>query len=631
MSIPRAIPFALACCLLVGLTGASLADVGELVTQGASWLAAGDLARARQAFERAAETDSLCAVAPVGVGATELFSRRPAAAEDAFARGLALCPALPCAHIGMGTAQCTLGDYKGALESYHAALVGQPRRPATALAGEAYAACALGLYDQASQQARAALGTDPTQPVARYAYAAAALAKGEPRIAADLDRPESGCVAVANAPVCLSSCLLAPGTAYWDQRQLGRGEELAGLPRLASATAPAPEGVLSRSTPEFKLTRPREGEAVTGPLVVEVACEASLQLDYVVIFVNNTFAGHSAVRPYRFTVDTRLHPDGLTEVRAEGCNAQGALLCSASTVVRVQNGNRTIAPDERAAVAAGAELLESMLLPPLAPMATEQLAGQALQQLGQPERAAAAFEGAYAHNAGLPALRAGLLQAYQALGLHPQAAADEIRALPSRPRNVALTFDDGPHPLITPWILDQLDREHIKATFFLVGKQATLYPELVREILQRGHTIGTHSYSHYSFRSLSAQEVEQDLVKSRLAIREACGLTVTLFRPPGGYCDATVRAAAGALGLTICFWTCNITSFPGADGIRIAGALSKQAADGGIILLHNGEDETLDTLPHLIPELKRLGLGFVTLPGGHVSDAPAGDARRWGR
>ena len=221
-----------------------------------------------------------------------------------------------------------------------------------------------------------------------------------------------------------------------------------------------------------------------------------------------------------------------------------------------------------------------------------------------------------------------LALAYIDMGLNVSSTPREVRSMPD-PRAVALTFDDGPHPLITPWILDQLDKEHVKATFFLVGKQATLYPELVREICRRGHQIGSHSYAHYSLRFLSEVECEQDLVKSRLALREACGQTVELFRPPGGFYDGTVRRALGVTGFTGVFWTCNITSYPGVDGQRIAADLGRRCATGGIVLLHNGEDETLDTLPYLIPELKKRGLRFVTIKpdGREVARATGADER----
>mgnify|MGYP001302369871 CR=1 FL=1 len=178
---------------------------------------------------------------------------------------------------------------------------------------------------------------------------------------------------------------------------------------------------------------------------------------------------------------------------------------------------------------------------------------------------------------------------------------------------LALTFDDGPHPEMTPFILDLLDRYGMKATFFLVGKQAAMYPELVRMIAQRGHQLGSHSQTHTDLRRLDQRGVEQELVKSRAVIRQACGQTVTLFRPPGGNYDDEVRAAVAATGYTTVFWTENIGNYSGDDGQAIARAMCHKLSNGGIVLLHNGYDETQIVLPHLLPLLSATGLRVATV------------------
>lgn len=597
--------------LAVGPCGAA---PGEGLRSAAALLLAGDAERARSAFGREAELDRYSAVAVAGAGAADLFAGRTEQGARLFRESLALRPSLAAAHMGAGAAACIMQDYRAAMGHYQRALVGGMARPALALAGEAYAACALGLHDTALERARTALATDPQQPVARYAYAAAALARGDAGPAAQLDGAALATPGPA-APITLASCLLAPGTAYWQTHALDDQARLARLPALTAPTASRSEA--SRATPppadDFRLLAPTEGQVLTGAAPVEVALGAGLDLDHVVVLVNDSFAGVSYTAPHRVTLDTRLFAGGAAEVRADGYDRQGAVIRSAHVLARIQNSNRSVAPEETAARRAVAELLEELLLPPLSPVAGRRLAGHGLLKQGRPDLAAAAFEGAYAGEPDIPGLRTDLLLAYDALGVRPAPTAPEVYALPRGINAVALTFDDGPHPLITPWILDQLDREGVKATFFVVGKQAMLYPELVREIRRRGHALGSHSYAHHSYRHMTPVECEQDMVKSRLAIREACGETVTLLRPPGGYYDAAVKAAAGALGFTTVFWTCNITSFPGQDGARIASEIARRSSDGGIILLHNGEDETLDALPHLVPELRKRGARFMTI------------------
>ena len=588
---------------------------GEPLLTAAAHLVAGDLGRARRLFAEAAQADGLSAVAVAGVGAAELLGGRVEPARGSFEKALVLSPSLPCAHMGLGTALCLLGDYRGAMSQYHGALIGGPRRPSTALAGEAYAACALGLYDTALEQSRAALVTAPEQPVANYVFAAAALARGDPQPAAQLETVRPSGRGQRAIPISLGSCLLSPGVAYWQRHAL---EDQARLRKLGDLVAlsygrPREAPLAAQPTEDFKLIEPREGQVVSGATTVRIAVAEELDLDHVVVRVNDSFAGISSAQPHRIAVDTRLFAGGVAEIRADGYTRDGVVVRSARVAVKIQNGSRTLAPEEAACRKAVGELLEEMLLPSVSSVATKQLAGHGLLQLGQAGRAAAAFESAYAADAETPGLRTDLLLAYDALGLRPSRVAPEVYCLSGGRKSVALTFDDGPHPLITPWILDQLDKEGVKATFFLVGKQVTLYPELVREIRRRGHVVGSHSYAHRSFRHLTPVECEQDLVKSRLAIREACGETVTLFRPPGGYYDASAKGAAGALGFVTVFWSCNITSYPGLDGARIAAEMARQSADGGIILLHNGEDETLDTLPYLVPELRKRGARLVTI------------------
>ncbi len=620
--------------LVLALNGQS-AQASEGLLTAAAALQAGDFTQARDLYAAEAQADRLCAVARVGVGAAELFLGHTSEAARAFADAQMLDPNLGCARLGAGTALSLTGNWREAEAQYHAALP-CALRPALALAAEAYATCALGLYDTALQNAQAALDREPDQGVARYAFAAASLARGDSLPAAQLLNKDGYTAARrSRAPLDLPSCLLSPGVAYWkrhrvaDEQRVPLVEPQPAPPSVAptpvvltptppvAAPAPAPAVPAPVATPappaDFRLASPHDGQTVSGVTTVEVATGPEVQLEYVTVLVNDAFAGVTAVKPYRITLDTRQFAAGPAEIRVDGCGPAGRVLRTATLRVSIRNGNRTLAPVEVALRTATAQTLEEVLLPPISPVVFKQLAGHGLMGLGQAESAAAAFESAYACNGDVPGLRSDLLVAYRALGLEPRAVAPEIHTLRGRDRQVALTFDDGPHPLITPWILDLLDKEHIKATFLLVGKQVTLYPELAREIRRRGHQIGCHSYAHYSLRNLSSLECEQDLVKCRLAIREACGETVSLFRPPGGYYDATVRAAAGALGMSTVFWTCNITSFPGRDGKNIAAELARQCQSGGIVLLHNGEDETLDTLPHLIPELRKRGVTFTTI------------------
>ena len=117
----------------------------------------------------------------------------------------------------------------------------------------------------------------------------------------------------------------------------------------------------------------------------------------------------------------------------------------------------------------------------------------------------------------------------------------------------ALTFDDGPDPEATPAVLDVLDREGAKATFFLVGERVEAHPELAREVAARGHTVALHGHVHVEHETLA--EPAADLQRARVAVEQATGVQATLFRPPYGRFSAASHAACLGAGLTPVYWS----------------------------------------------------------------------------
>jgi len=130
-------------------------------------------------------------------------------------------------------------------------------------------------------------------------------------------------------------------------------------------------------------------------------------------------------------------------------------------------------------------------------------------------------------------------------------------------------------------------------------------------------------------RELSGQQIEQELVRSRAAIRRATGVDVTLFRPPGGHYPETVRQAAALWGYTTVFWTANISTYAGDPIPAVEAGLLGDIQPGGICLLHNGEDETVQVLPELLRKLKAQGLKMVTITDPvHLAETAEG-ATSW--
>lgn len=196
-----------------------------------------------------------------------------------------------------------------------------------------------------------------------------------------------------------------------------------------------------------------------------------------------------------------------------------------------------------------------------------------------------------------------------------------INSLPTTEKIVALTFDDGPYPPYTNELLAVLQKENVVATFFLVGKNAERFPELVQKINAEQHIIGVHSYSHRDLLKLSRAEIQQELVQSKEVIQNIIGKKVTLMRTPHGFRDFAVTKALQKENLTLVNW--NIISKdwlnPGVD--EIVTRTVKNIKSGAIILLHDGDapygkssrEQTVQATEKIIQILKKDGYRFVGL------------------
>lgn len=173
---------------------------------------------------------------------------------------------------------------------------------------------------------------------------------------------------------------------------------------------------------------------------------------------------------------------------------------------------------------------------------------------------------------------------------------------------VALTIDDGPHPVVTPLFLDVLRREKVKATFFLVGEKAEEFPGLVREIARDGHEIGNHTYSHRRFASLSAEEIYAEVRACSRIIGMLTGEPPVHLRPPGGDFTETALLVAESLGLTTSLWTHNTGDWRRPTPTAIAYNATRELSSGDIILMHQGSLESVRALPLIISGVRSRGL-----------------------
>lgn len=181
-----------------------------------------------------------------------------------------------------------------------------------------------------------------------------------------------------------------------------------------------------------------------------------------------------------------------------------------------------------------------------------------------------------------------------------------------KPR-IALTFDDGPHAYYTEEILRILRDEGARATFFVVGKQVKIYPELLQKIDLSGNEIENHTYNHFNLTRLNNLQVESEIKMNEDLISQVIGKKPQYFRPPGGHFNREVVEVGKDNGEDMALWSIsgNDTDRPHPDYIyqRILNNVENKS----IILLHSGVKETIEALPGLIRELKNRGYRLVTL------------------
>jgi cellulose synthase/poly-beta-1,6-N-acetylglucosamine synthase-like glycosyltransferase/peptidoglycan/xylan/chitin deacetylase (PgdA/CDA1 family) len=189
-------------------------------------------------------------------------------------------------------------------------------------------------------------------------------------------------------------------------------------------------------------------------------------------------------------------------------------------------------------------------------------------------------------------------------------------------RRIALTFDDGPDPRWTPRVLDVLRREHVPATFFLVGAQAVRHPGLVRRLDREGFEIGSHTFTHVDLASVPGWERALQMSATESAIAGLIGIRPRLFRPPYSSTPAAVteRQARAFDAVARGGYLCVLSNLDGRDWARpgvpaIVSAVTPRGTTGGIVLLHDAggdRSQTVAALKLLIPRLRARGFRFVT-------------------
>lgn len=188
---------------------------------------------------------------------------------------------------------------------------------------------------------------------------------------------------------------------------------------------------------------------------------------------------------------------------------------------------------------------------------------------------------------------------------------------------IAMTFDDGPHAEYTPKLLDELKKRNIKATFFLVGQCAAEYPDIVKRMVEEGHEVANHSWSHPALTKLGAEGVRKQMENTNEAIRKASGVTPTLMRPPyGATSTALNRRFAEEYGMKVILWSVDPLDWKYRNATKVHNAIVQNVHPGAIILSHDIHASTVAAMPGTFDALLAKGYKFVTVSDLLAMDRP---------
>lgn len=177
-------------------------------------------------------------------------------------------------------------------------------------------------------------------------------------------------------------------------------------------------------------------------------------------------------------------------------------------------------------------------------------------------------------------------------------------------KKIALTFDDGPHPVYTDILLDGLAARNVKASFFVLGEHVEAYPELVERMYKEGHLIGNHTYSHIQLKESNREQYKQELLKTSELIQEITGREVMYVRPPYGSWDKSFEEE---LNMFPVLWNIDPVDWCSTNADCIAQKVVKRSKENAIILLHDNYESTVNAALQVVDILQKQGYVFVTV------------------
>lgn len=178
-----------------------------------------------------------------------------------------------------------------------------------------------------------------------------------------------------------------------------------------------------------------------------------------------------------------------------------------------------------------------------------------------------------------------------------------------RPK-VALTFDDGPHPEYTPKLLDALKERGVKATFFLIGKNAKVHPEIVKRIADEGHVIGNHTMNHAEITKMSDADAFFEIDENRKLLEGIIGMPIEYMRPPFGAWQKSLENKVNALPV---LWSVDPLDWTTENTEEIVRRVIEEVEDDDIILLHDYYKSSVEAAIRIVDILQAEGYDFVSV------------------
>ncbi len=179
---------------------------------------------------------------------------------------------------------------------------------------------------------------------------------------------------------------------------------------------------------------------------------------------------------------------------------------------------------------------------------------------------------------------------------------------------IAMTFDDGPSEALTPKLLDLLAAHHIRATFFVIGENAAVHPEILKRAVREGHEIANHSWSHPNLGKMSDESVRRELRKTDDVINDAIGVRPTLLRPPyGSITPRQKHWIHDEFGYRTILWDVDPLDWKRPGPSVVCSRILKETRAGSIVLSHDIHPGTIAAMPATLDQLQAKGFKFVTV------------------